>query len=245
MQEIGRGEFFPLGSIDDGCKRCIENLSACLACAAVFCFGERLLTDDLNLEEMHLVAFGDTWINIEGSMSLYTLQIAQQHFAKGREEWMPWREQDRIQMLVPLLERFVERKLTILLCRHTIAPRSRKMLITQTDGKGSYRLDNVPPGRYYIVADVLAPTYYPGTSNLDTATIVTIRDGTTLTGLDFVAVTLRTAKVSGKVVNVARESNLSTESKVSTLKVRLISPVFRSRDAEVLGLSACEDGSIC
>jgi hypothetical protein len=93
------------------------------------------------------------------------------------------------------------------------------MKITQTDGQGSYRLENLPPGRYYIVADVLAPTYYPGTSNLDTATVVTLRDGTILTGHDFVAVpaSLRTAKVSGKVVNIAREFT------VSILKVRLIS----------------------
>ena len=92
--------------------------------------------------------------------------------------------------------------------------------ITQTDGSGRYRLENIPPGRYYVAAGaVLAPDYYPGTPNLDTATVVTLRDGTVLTRHDFSLVpsSLHAVKVSGKVVNIAREWT------VSTLIVRLIS----------------------
>jgi hypothetical protein len=39
---------------------------------------------------------------------------------------------NHIEVLIPLLERFVKRQLAILLCRHTIAPRGRKMLVAQT-----------------------------------------------------------------------------------------------------------------
>ena len=86
-------------------------------------------------------------------MSLHTLQIAQQHFAKGREEWMSWREQDRIQMLVPLLKRFVERELAILLCRHAIAPRSRKMLVAQTDWNALDGIQSVgPQAQWYFLS---------------------------------------------------------------------------------------------
>jgi len=36
--------------------------------------------------------------------------------------------------------------------------------ITQTDDNGRYRLEDIPPGQYYIVAErVTLPTYYPGT----------------------------------------------------------------------------------
>jgi hypothetical protein len=36
--------------------------------------------------------------------------------------------------------------------------------IAQTDQNGSYRLENVPPGLYYVTAgNIDLPTYYPGT----------------------------------------------------------------------------------
>jgi hypothetical protein len=39
--------------------------------------------------------------------------------------------------------------------------------LTNTDESGRYRLDDVPSGRYYIVAGrVDAPTYYPGVQRL-------------------------------------------------------------------------------
>ena len=47
--------------------------------------------------------------------------------------------------------------------------------ITQTDGTGRYRLEDVPAGRYHITAGLLdAPTYYPGVSTLSTATVIVI-----------------------------------------------------------------------
>ena len=50
--------------------------------------------------------------------------------------------------------------------------------ITQTDDRGHYNLDDLPPGRYYIIAgDLAAPTYYPGTASLKDARIVTVASG--------------------------------------------------------------------
>ena len=57
----------------------------------------------------------------------------------------------------------------------------------ETDNSGRYRLENVPPGRYYIVAGrVDAPTYYPGTVQLNEGTTVQITPGASLSGIDFV-----------------------------------------------------------
>src|SRR5207249_10723371 len=56
-----------------------------------------------------------------------------------------------------------------------------------TDEAGGYRLEDIPPGRYYIVAGRLdSPTYYPGTLQTAGATIVRITPGANLSGLDFV-----------------------------------------------------------
>jgi hypothetical protein len=49
--------------------------------------------------------------------------------------------------------------------------------LTQTDSDGRFRLENIPPGRYYIVLDPLdVPSYYPGVTKPDRATIVTVSD---------------------------------------------------------------------
>src|SRR4051812_10205727 len=45
---------------------------------------------------------------------------------------------------------------------------------TQTDNAGQYKLD-VPPGRYYIASgSVVTSTYYPGTTDLSAAKVVTV-----------------------------------------------------------------------
>lgn len=59
--------------------------------------------------------------------------------------------------------------------------------LAETDNAGRFRLENVPPGRYYIVAGrVDAPTYYPGTVQANEGKIVQITPGITVTGIDFV-----------------------------------------------------------
>ena len=71
--------------------------------------------------------------------------------------------------------------------------------ITQTDSSGSYRLENVSPGRYYITAGLLdAPTYYPGVAALSGATVVVV-DGAVKDGIDFQLKIPPGMKVSGRL----------------------------------------------
>jgi hypothetical protein len=60
---------------------------------------------------------------------------------------------------------------------------STPVSISQSDEFGRYRLENVPAGRYYIVAGRLdEPTYYPGVA----ATSVSVSDDPSIEGTDFV-----------------------------------------------------------
>lgn len=57
---------------------------------------------------------------------------------------------------------------------------------TETDESGRYRLENVPAGRYHIVAGTIAyPMYYPGTFSLADAGEITVASGTNVAGLNF------------------------------------------------------------
>jgi hypothetical protein len=58
--------------------------------------------------------------------------------------------------------------------------------IAASDASGNFRLEDVPPGRYYIMAGFLAsPTYYPGVTRISDARVVTVTAGSVLTGVDF------------------------------------------------------------
>src|SRR6185436_20219159 len=73
--------------------------------------------------------------------------------------------------------------------------------LTETDNSGRFRLENIKPGRYYIVAGLLDyPTYYPGTSVVGDARIVNVTAGSITSGIDFQAVRSSTGfTVSGRV----------------------------------------------
>jgi len=69
------------------------------------------------------------------------------------------------------------------------APTSPEVLVSivQTDSAGRYRLENVPPGRYFITAGLVdVPTYYPGTSVLGDARAIDITAGATANVPDFI-----------------------------------------------------------
>jgi hypothetical protein len=71
--------------------------------------------------------------------------------------------------------------------------------IAETDSEGRFRLEDIPPGRYHIVAGRLdAPTYYPGARGVSNATTVTVAAGATISGIDFSAVA--PLKVTGRIV---------------------------------------------
>jgi hypothetical protein len=72
--------------------------------------------------------------------------------------------------------------------------------ISQTDESGSYRLADIPPGRYYIFAGLIDhPNYYPGTVTLSDATVVTVDSGATVANVDFFLVRPVSMKVSGRL----------------------------------------------
>jgi hypothetical protein len=62
--------------------------------------------------------------------------------------------------------------------------------LAETDEAGRYRLEGIPPGRYYIVAGrVDGPTYYPGTTEMSKARIFSIPpEGGAVSGIDFTVV---------------------------------------------------------
>src|SRR6185436_1569977 len=49
-----------------------------------------------------------------------------------------------------------------------------------TDSDGRYRLENIPPGRYYVTAGFVdVPTYYPGVASISAAKAVNVEPGGT------------------------------------------------------------------
>jgi hypothetical protein len=66
---------------------------------------------------------------------------------------------------------------------------SAMVSLAATDESGRYRLESIPPGRYYVAAGrVDFPTYYPGTQALARGTIIAIAPKAVVEGLDFAMV---------------------------------------------------------
>jgi hypothetical protein len=85
--------------------------------------------------------------------------------------------------------------------------------LAQTDGLGRYRLDNIPPGLYYIAAGLVsAPTYYPGSINPTPSSVVRITSGVALSGYDFSTV----------APLVATDRFGSSPSRLPTVPVRVV-----------------------
>jgi len=69
-----------------------------------------------------------------------------------------------------------------------------------TDANGRYRLANLEPGRYFIVATVFGySTFYPDTTSLDAATVVTVGPGAPAEGIDFTVRMPPGGRISGRV----------------------------------------------
>jgi hypothetical protein len=82
---------------------------------------------------------------------------------------------------------------------------------TLTDTQGRYRLE-LPAGRYYVASgSVAAPTYFPGTSNIASARVITLATGGVVDAIDFgsfvppgrnllsLSATIGTAELSGVI----------------------------------------------
>jgi hypothetical protein len=75
--------------------------------------------------------------------------------------------------------------------------------LAETDAAGRYRLEGIPPGRYYVTAGlVTSPTYYPGVSNVSEARVVTVTSGSTATGIDFSLVLPAFVRIRGRLSNM-------------------------------------------
>jgi hypothetical protein len=72
--------------------------------------------------------------------------------------------------------------------------------LTQTDSEGRYKLEAIPPGRYYIQAGLVdSPTYYPGVTTTAGARSIQIIAGAALDRLDFTLALGTGVRVSGRV----------------------------------------------
>ncbi len=69
-----------------------------------------------------------------------------------------------------------------------------------TNGQGRYRLANLPPGRYYIVAGILGQaTYFPSTLNAAEATVITVGAGSAQERVDVRLASAYGGRVRGRV----------------------------------------------
>jgi len=79
--------------------------------------------------------------------------------------------------------------------------------LAQTDVAGRYHLENIPPGRYYILARPSssangdAATLYPGVTRLENAGKVEIRPGSKIDAIDFTIGQTTVVRVRGRVFN--------------------------------------------
>jgi len=77
-----------------------------------------------------------------------------------------------------------------------------------TDAAGRYRLENVPPGRYYVTAGLVeTPTYYPGVSVISGATAVNVPAGATITNINFTMAVPPGVTVSGRLIRPPAQSS--------------------------------------
>ena len=77
-----------------------------------------------------------------------------------------------------------------------------------TDAQGRYRLANLAPGRYFVIASVFGyPTFYPGTTNPDGGTVITVSaDAPVVDSINFTILMPPGGRVSGRITPPAAAS---------------------------------------
>src|SRR5712671_357505 len=88
-----------------------------------------------------------------------------------------------------------------------IAPGTTMTSLSRTDESGKFRLENIPPGHYFISAGrVDAPTYYPGSLKIDEGKSILVESGMLLSGIDYAinATSLLDNSVSGSLSAILR-----------------------------------------
>jgi len=72
--------------------------------------------------------------------------------------------------------------------------------LTETDSAGHYRLENIPPGNYFIQAGLIDfPTFYPGVAAMTGATNIWITPGALVSGLDFALTRPPGIRITGRI----------------------------------------------
>ena len=91
-----------------------------------------------------------------------------------------------------------------------IAPGTTMTSLSRTDESGKFRLENIPPGHYFIAAGrVDAPTYYPGSLKMDEGKSILVESGILLSGIDYPinATSLFNSSVSDSLSTILRISS--------------------------------------
>ena len=107
------------------------------------------------------------------------------------------------------------------------------------DAAGNYQMQNVKPGDYYLRAEVFItsfPTYYPGTSDVNTATKITVGAGQELVGIDFDVNESTRFRISGTLLNLPPATGAGVVPTVLGFTFISIDP--RSVDPSVSALTA-------
>ena len=107
-------------------------------------------------------------------------------------------------------------------CQTRTRQRQRKCSssITQTDAEGNYRLVNITPGPYYVMAGLVdRPTYFPGTSAPGPNSVIRVTATATATDIDFRLTQSPGLKVSGRIegLKYAAGNPLIASSRVTLL----------------------------
>ena len=95
--------------------------------------------------------------------------------------------------------------------------------IGQTDAQGRYRLEKVPPGRYFITAGFAdSPSYFPGVKTRQEARSVAVTANQVVSGIDFTLATSVGVRVRGRVLNLP--TTFSTD--LLTIRLQPINSAF-------------------
>jgi len=84
------------------------------------------------------------------------------------------------------------------------APTPPLLNLVETDQSGNFRIADVIPGRYHVVAGFVEfPTFYPGVRERAAATIVNVTAGSIVSGINFQVAPISTGlKLSGRVLGL-------------------------------------------
>jgi len=93
----------------------------------------------------------------------------------------------------------------------------------QTDAEGRYRLERVPPGRYFITAGLAdSPSYFPGVKTRQEARSIAVTPNLVVSGIDFTLATSVGVHLRGRVLNLP--TTFSTD--LLTVRLQPINSTF-------------------